>query len=150
MDMVYTLPLSADADSTAKEDADALVSALAPFIGQNDCDDLLHALVGRWKENELREKKDPFPGHVIPSTCDLTPVSTIEEVIQAVNNARQKKQVVRVAGAEHSPPDHIFPNNLEQMDDSVRGSLNFQHLKSEFQHWFMGKRAQESGNEGEV
>lgn len=141
MDMVYTLPLSADADSTAKEDADALVSALAPFIGQNDCDDLLHALVGRWKENELREKKDPFPGHVIPSTCDLTPVSTIEEVIQAVNNARQKKQVVRVAGTG---------NNLEQMDDSVRGSLNFQHLKSEFQHWFMGKRAQESGNEGEV
>ena len=105
------LPISADANSTAKEGVDALVKSLAPFIGQNDYDDFLHALVGRWEENELREKKDPFPGHVIPSTHDLTPVSTVEEVIQAINNARQKKQVLRVAGSEHSPPDHIFPQD---------------------------------------
>ncbi len=41
----------------------------------------------------------------------LMKVSTVQEVINAVNTARQQKVTLRTTGAEHSAPNAIFPES---------------------------------------
>ena len=56
-------------------------------------------------------KDEEKKGQVLPARRLLTPVSSKEDVIEAVLKAKREKKVLRVAGSEHSVRDAIFPED---------------------------------------
>ena len=55
------------------------------------------------------KKKEAAGGPILPAEHILTPVSSVQEVTEAILKAKREKKILRVAGSEHSVRDAIFP-----------------------------------------
>ena len=78
---------------------------ITPFLDQSEDGRILESVFVHMIKDE--EKK----GQVLPARRLLTPVSSKEDVIEAVLKAKREKKVLRVAGSEHSVRDAIFPED---------------------------------------
>jgi len=47
----------------------------------------------------------------LPEKHTLTPVATLDEVIEPILKAKTEKKILRVAGAQHSVNNAIFPDD---------------------------------------
>ena len=48
---------------------------------------------------------------ILPERHTLTPVATLDEVIEPILKAKTEKKILRVAGAQHSVNNAIFPDD---------------------------------------
>ncbi|KAL9986458.1 hypothetical protein ACROYT_G000611 [Oculina patagonica] len=81
---------------------------ISPFIDEASDAKLLESLMVHLIKDEMKKKEAHGPP-VMPAERDLTPVSTVEEVTEAILKAKNEKKALRVAGSEHSVKDAIFP-----------------------------------------
>ena len=100
---------------TTKQELDNLVATASPFVGQLGSNDALEAMLEMLVENDEKGPKaeKAFISRTIGKgeSVSLKHVNTVEDVVQAVRDAKQNNQVLRTAGSEHSPPKSIFPEN---------------------------------------
>jgi len=59
----------------------------------------------------IKDEVKGIGGQIVPEKPSLTPVSSVEEVTQAILKAKREKKILRVAGSEHSVSDAIFPKD---------------------------------------
>lgn len=100
--------LEADRASEAKAFFGKVV---APFFNHSSGSYLLDPMIEHLM-NDAQAKHSVIPGGpTVPIECDRTPVSTTEDVINAVKRAKREKKVLRVVGSEHSVKAAIFPKD---------------------------------------
>ena len=80
---------------------------ISPFVEKTESAELLEKFMVHMIEDDMKGKGGP----IVPEEIPLTPVSSVEEVTQAILNAKLEGKIVRVAGSEHSVSDAIFPKN---------------------------------------
>lgn len=80
---------------------------ISPFIEKTDSGELLENLM----INVIKDERRGKGGHIVPEEVTLTPVSSVEEVTQAILNAKRDQKILRVAGSEHSVSDAISPKD---------------------------------------
>ena len=89
-----------------------------PILGKTD-DDLEQSPLVHMIKDELKMKvHSDFS--CWPDKPTLTPVTTVDEIIQAILTAKKEKKTLRVAGAQHSTSAAIFPEDgvtLQLMGD---------------------------------
>ena len=78
---------------------------ITPFLDQSESGSILEPVFVHMIKDEGRK------GQVSPSRQVPKPVSSTEDVIEAVLKAKREKKVLRVAGSEHSVRDAIFPED---------------------------------------
>ena len=103
-----------------------------PLLGKTDDDLVQSALVHVIKEAMEMKVNSDFS--CCPDKPTLTPVTTVEEVIQAVLTARNEKKTLRVAGAQHSASAAIFSEDgvtLQLMGDLRK--VEIQRIQQEFE-----------------
>ena len=104
--MLFSLAPQARREAEAKAFFDKIIS---PFIDDTlESRQLQPRMVQLIKDN-IKKKETPL--HPLPSKHLLTPVATVEEIIDAIRKAKSDKKVLRVAGSKHSVPDAIFPKD---------------------------------------
>ena len=79
-----------------------------PLLGKTDDDLVQSSLVHVIKDAMEMKVNSDFS--CCPDKPTLTPVTTVDEVIQAVLTAKKEKKTLRVAGAQHSASAAIFPD----------------------------------------
>ena len=98
---------------TTKQELDNLVATASPFVGQLGSNDALEAMLEMLVENDEKGPKaeKAFISRTIGKgeSVSLKHVNTVEDVVQAVRDAKQNNQVLRTAGSEHSPPKASSP-----------------------------------------
>ena len=104
-------------DPLAKRNADSkefFDRIISPFLDKSESSGVLEGVMVHMIKDE--EKKE----QVLPEERILTPVSSVEEVKEAILQAKSENKVLRVAGSQHSARDAIFPQDgvtLLLMDD---------------------------------
>ena len=83
---------------------------ISPFIDGTLDSELLEPLMVHFIKDEM-QKKNARESQCLPPEQALKPVSSVEEVQQAILQAKSEKKVLRVAGSEHSVHASIFPND---------------------------------------
>ena len=78
---------------------------ITPFLDQSESGSILEPVFVHMIKDEGRK------GQVSPSRQVPKPVSSTEDVIEAVLKAKREKKVLRVAGSEHSVRDAIYPKD---------------------------------------
>lgn len=85
-----------------------------PFIGRTNDDFLESPMVHLAKDSMESMESMEFRGGSIlhnKKKHTLTPVATVDEVIQSILKAKREKKILRVAGAQHSVNNAIFPDD---------------------------------------
>ena len=103
-----------------------------PLLGKTDDDLEQSSLVQVIKD--AMEIKVNCDFSCCPDKPTLTPVATVDEVIQAVFRAKREKKTLRVAGAQHSASAAIFPEDGVTLQ--LRGDLRkveIQRIQWEFE-----------------
>lgn len=81
-----------------------------PFVDGTLDSELLEPLMVHFMKDEM-QKKNALGDPCLPAEQTLKPVSSVEEVAEAILKAKSEKKVVRVVGSEHSVRDAIFPKD---------------------------------------
>ena len=92
--------------------------------------------VKRDEEKEVKDDAEPEAGEsrLRPFDVVLPPlknVTSVQEVIEAVESARQQKVTLRTAGSEHSAPNAIFPDSPGGITIRLCGELRHVHCFKE-------------------
>ena len=80
---------------------------ISPFVEKTDGAELLEKLMVHMIKDDMKGKE----GSSVPEDIILTPVSSVEEVTQAILKAKRANKILRVAGSAHSVSDAIFPKD---------------------------------------
>ena len=80
-----------------------------PFIDRTN-DDFLESPMLHLAKDNMKNMKFRG-GSILPEKHTLTPVATLDEVIQPILKAKTEKKILRVAGAQHSVNNAIFPDD---------------------------------------
>jgi len=107
-----------------------------PLLGKTD-DGLVQPSLGHLIKDAMEMKVDSDFA-CCPDTPTLTPVTTVDEVIQAVLKAKKEKKTLRVAGAQHSSHAAIFPEDgvtLQLMGDLRKVEIQRTQWESEGIHF---------------
>lgn len=107
-----------------------------PLLGKTD-DGLVQPSLGHLIKDAMEMKVDSDFA-CCPDTPTLTPVMTVDEVIQAVLKAKKEKKTLRVAGAQHSSRAAIFPEDgvtLQLMGDLRKVEIQRTQWESEGIHF---------------
>lgn len=83
---------------------------ISPFVDGTLDSELLEPLMVHFIKDEM-QKKNAHGSPFLRAEQTLKPVSSVEEVQQAILKAKSEKKVLRVAGSEHSVHDSIFPKD---------------------------------------
>ena len=89
------------------EGNDFFSRAILPLVKKEEGAELLKNLTVHMLEDDVKSKDEP----IFPEDIILTPVSSVEEVRQAIIKAKSEKKILRVAGSAHSVSDAIFPKD---------------------------------------
>ena len=80
---------------------------ISPFVEKTETAELLDKFMVHMIEDDMKGKG----GAIAPEEIILTPVSSVEEVAEAIINANLEGKKVRAAGSAHSVSDAIFPKD---------------------------------------
>lgn len=80
---------------------------ISPLVEKTDGAELLEELMVSKIEDEMKRKSRS----IVPEEVIRTPVSSVEEVTQAILTAKREKKILRVVGSAHSVSDAIFPRD---------------------------------------
>ena len=81
---------------------------ISPFVEKTETAELLDKFMVHMIEDDMKGKG----GAIAPEEIILTPVSSVEEVAEAIINANLEGKKVRAAGSAHSVSDAIFPKDV--------------------------------------
>ena len=106
---MYRLSLAPQAGR--ESEAKAFFSrVIFPFVDGTLDSELLEPLMVHFMKDEM-QKANAHGDPCLPAGQSLKPVSSVEEVAEAILKAKSEKKVLRVAGSEHSVRDAIFPKD---------------------------------------
>ena len=106
---MYRLSLAPQAGR--ESEAKAFFSrVIFPFVDGTLDSELLEPLMVHFMKDEM-QKANAHGDPCLPAEQSLKPVSSVEEVAEAILKAKSEKKVLRVAGSEHSVRDAIFPKD---------------------------------------
>ena len=106
---MYRLSLAPQAGR--ESEAKAFFSrVIFPFVDGTLDSELLEPRMVHFMKDEM-QKANAHGDPCLPAEQSLKPVSSVEEVAEAILKAKSEKKVLRVAGSEHSVRDAIFPKD---------------------------------------